>query len=531
MSAGGLLPATLLAAAVLLTSTAAADAHSRWADVMVTVRSTGPTAPTALRRAASPGQRAVLRFIARERARGRVRFARRLWIVDEVHLVADRDVVARLRGLASVASVRPNRILRAAPARRARGAGVPPFVGAGGIGADALWERGINGRGVVVAVLDSGVDASHPALAGSFRGGRGSWFDPSRQHPRTPVDSSGHGTWATGIIVGSGAAGTPVGVAPGARWIAAKVFDDRGRTTPARIHAAFQWALDPDGDPRTADAPQVVNASWDMVGGGCDLEFEPDLRELRRAGILPVFAAGNDGRDASPANNPSALAVGAIDARGALAFGSGRGPSSCGAPVYPALVAPGVDVATTDLLGLSTTQTGTSVAAPYVSGALALLLDRFPGTTAERQEAALTSTTTDLGRAGPDRQFGHGRVDVDAAATWLERAPDLTLVPARWSIGARAGGRTTARVSVRALRGFSGRVRLSGSAAIAGAGVRLPRELRVSASTAMRVQLTVPRGTRAGSYPLTISARSGRLTRSLTLGLVVRDGLPRRASP
>ena len=396
--------------------------------------------------------------------------------------------------------------------------------GAAAIGATALWDRGFTGRGVVIASLDSGVDVSHPALAASFKGGRHAWFDPSGEHPSGPTDSSGHGTWTVGIMVGSGAGGTPPGAAPGARWIAAKVFDDSGRSTTARIHAAFQWALDPDGDPRTPDAPQVVNSSWDIAGEGCDLEFEPDLRQLRAAGVLPVFAGGNDGRDASPANNPSAFPVGAVDGSGVLAPGSARGPSACGDPIYPRLVAPGVDVATTDLFGLATNQTGTSMAAPYVSGALALLLSRFGRLSAQRQQAALESSAGDLGRPGPDGAFGFGRLDVGRAAAWLARSPDFTLEPSRWSASSSHGRATTVRVWLAALHGFARNVRLSAIGLPRGASATFTPAVVRRARGISHLVLRARAGVAAGTYPLTIRASGGGLTRSVTIVLRARSG-------
>jgi len=89
--------------------------------------------------------------------------------------------------------------------------------------------------------------------------------------------------------------GASTGVAPGAGWIGVKVFNDRGVASTSAIHKGFQWLLDPDGNPATADAPDVVNASWTGSAAGCNLEFQPDLRNLRAAGILPVFSAGNYG--------------------------------------------------------------------------------------------------------------------------------------------------------------------------------------------------------------------------------------------
>ena len=119
------------------------------------------------------------------------------------------------------------------------------------------------------------------------------------------------GPW--GVMVGRDAGGSSVGVAPDAKWIAVKIFNDQGRATSTAIDQGFQWLLDPDGDRATADAPDVVNDSWTMSASGCLLDFQPDLASLRAVGILPVFAAGNygplSGSSASPANNPEAFAI------------------------------------------------------------------------------------------------------------------------------------------------------------------------------------------------------------------------------
>jgi subtilisin family serine protease len=284
------------------------------------------------------------------------------------------------------------------------------------IGAPEVWARGVTGQGVVVALLDSGVDVSHPDLAARWRGGANAWFDPYGEHPDQPVDLTGHGTQVLGVILGGEASGAHIGVAPDAQWIAARIFDDRGRAAPEAIHAALRWALDPDGDPATDDAPQVVNASWSLANPGCDTEFADDLRALRAAGILPIFAAGT--RDPiSPANLPEAFAVGALAEANTLWGESPHGPSLCPQkPVFPDIVAPGVGVHTTDRFGLYATLDGTSLAAAHVSGALALLLSAHPRLSADEQAALLRSTAVDLGEPGPDDAFGYGRLDIAAAA-------------------------------------------------------------------------------------------------------------------
>jgi subtilisin family serine protease len=297
------------------------------------------------------------------------------------------------------------------------------------VAAPALWNMGLNGSGAVIASLDTGVDVAHPDLAASWRGGANSWYDPYAQHA-SPYDASGHGTQTMGLMVGGGASGVPVGMAPGARWIAAKVFDDSGVGTISKLHLAFQWLLDPDGNVATLDAPDVVNASWGLSGiapGSCNTEFADDILALKASGMSVVFAGGNGGPDAgtaaSPASNPGAIGVGSLDAALALDPYSSRGPSACDGGVFPKLVAPGVNVVSTDLsfggLPLYATVSGSSYAAPHVSGALALLAAAFPAAPLSTIETALIDSAHDLGEAGPDNQYGYGVIDVAAARALL----------------------------------------------------------------------------------------------------------------
>jgi len=292
-----------------------------------------------------------------------------------------------------------------------------------------LWALGANGSGVVVASLDTGVDAAHPDLAPSWRGGNNSWFDPNGQH-LAPYDATGHGTQTMGLMVGASASGVPIGMAPGARWIAAKVFDDAGNATFSKLHLAFQWLLDPDNNPATLDAPDIVNASWGMngiAGGSCDLEFSEDIQMLKAAGMAVVFAAGNGGPDpasgASPAGNAGVLSAGSVDGSALVAPTSSRGPSGCDGSVFPKLAAPGVNVVSSDLsfggMPLYASVSGTSFAAPHVTGALALLASAFRSAPLSLIETALTDSAHDLGDAGPDNLYGYGLVDVEAARVLL----------------------------------------------------------------------------------------------------------------
>ena len=287
--------------------------------------------------------------------------------------------------------------------------------------APQLWALGYAGRGVVVATMDSGVDLAHPDLRRRWRGGANSWFDPHGEEA-SPYDQFGHGTQALGVVLG----GSAIGVAPDARWIAVRLYDGNGRSSMSDIHRAFQWLMDPDGDPATVDAPDVVNASWTLTGrgtGACVLEFSDDIRALRSAGIAVVFAAGNDGpargTSSSPGNNPGVLAVGAAGLDAAIARQTSRGPSSCDGSAFPRLVAPGVNVRTADLSHGGQYSyaivSGSSMAAPHVAGVLALLAGAFPEASVAELEAALMRGAQHAEEAGNDLREQYGLVDALAA--------------------------------------------------------------------------------------------------------------------
>ncbi len=272
------------------------------------------------------------------------------------------------------------------------------------LGAPDAWRAGFTGKGVTVAVVDTGVDLMHPDLAGSFRGGAGDWFDVHGEQPH-PGDRHGHGSQITGLVTGTGASGQTLGVAPQAKWIAARIYNDRNVGRLSQLHRIMGWLLDPDGKPGTADAPQIVLNAWGLGDrpGQCDTEFERDLQWLRAAGMHVVFAAGNGGPMAdssvSPANNAGALAVGALDGSGQLAMFSSRGSSACDARPYPDLLAPGELLQTTDrsagALAVTTRGTGTSFAAAVVAGELALLAQAHPDMPLAQREALLRGAEGD----------------------------------------------------------------------------------------------------------------------------------------
>ncbi|MEV1158038.1 S8 family serine peptidase [Micromonospora chokoriensis] len=285
------------------------------------------------------------------------------------------------------------------------------------IGAPAAHQAGFTGQGVRVAVLDTGIDADHPDLAGRV----------AESHNFTEAtdagDTVGHGTHVASIIAGSGAAsgGKYRGVAPDATLLNGKVCEDFGCPDSA-ILAGMQWAaVDQNAD--------VINMSL----GGTDT---PDVDPLEAAvesltaqtGALFVISSGNDGTDgsvSSPSTADAALSVGAVDRDDALADFSSRGPRVGDGGLKPDLTAPGVDIVAArgegtllgDPVGDSyVTISGTSMAAPHVTGAVALIAQQHSGWAAAQLKATLMASA----KPHPEQtsfQQGAGRVDVARAIT------------------------------------------------------------------------------------------------------------------
>ena len=383
---------------------------------------------TSLQATAERTQAGVRTFLAQELAAGRAADVRPFWIFNGLALTSGRETAFALAARPEVAILRldhqrhlPDAIVH----DTSRTSVLSPSVewNVERIRAPLVWDAlGIDGTGVVVANMDTGVDWLHPALQARYRGydphgvahqHSGNWFDATGEGAVYPVDGNGHGTHTMGTVAG----GDGIGVAPGARWIAARAFNSFGIGYDSWIHAAFEWLLAPAGDP--ALAPDVINNSWGNSIGGNEV-FRDDVRALRQAGVLTVFSAGNNGpyysSVDSPASYPEALAVGATDADDEIATFSSRGPSPWD-EVKPEVSAPGVDVRSTLPGGSYGSKQGTSMAAPHVAGVLALMLQADLNLTVTDAEQVITSTAVSLPAKGsaPNNDYGWGRVDAYAA--------------------------------------------------------------------------------------------------------------------
>lgn len=379
---------------------------------------------------------------------------RSLWINNSVVVSVNPAVIRQLAQLPEVEVIEPDTVIQLEGIQSA-GVGTPEWH-LNAIGAPFLWSLGFDGTGIVVAGMDTGVDIYHPDLASRWRGGQNSWKDVFGEYS-LPYDPHGHGTATMGIMVGGDAGGSSIGVAPGAQWIAVKIFDDNGNTSYSKIHEGFQWLLDPDGNPDTPDVPDIVNNSWGLhtAVNQCIDEFQHDIDTLKAAGIAVVFAAGNAGpleaTSVSPANNVGDLSVGATDETGLIASFSSRGPAPCSLEIFPSLSAPGMNLKTSDLTGGGVIPnsyayvSGTSYASAVVSGGMALLLSAFPDMDVVQLENTLTLSAVDSGETGPDDTYGNGILNIAIAYEFASSVcpadfqkdyevglADLTILASEW---------------------------------------------------------------------------------------------------
>lgn len=303
------------------------------------------------------------------------------------------------------------------------------------IGAPTAWAAGYDGKGVKVAVLDTGIDATHPDLKDRIDAEKN--FSGSGAADDV-VDRAGHGTHVASTIAGSGAesGGKYKGVAPGARLLVGKVLDDSGEGEESGIIAGMQWAV--------TEGAKVVSLS---LGGedtpGTD-PIEQAVNDLSAgSGTLFVIAAGNEGPDAgtvgSPGSAAAALTVGAVDRQDAMADFSSRGPTADGT-LKPDITAPGVDIvaakAAEGWMGDPAadgyvTMSGTSMATPHVAGAAAILAQEHPDWTGQQLKATLTASAKSTAGVSSYAQ-GAGRTDLAKAIT-----QQVTSSPASLSFGSQ----------------------------------------------------------------------------------------------
>jgi len=381
-----------------------------------------------------------------------IRPVRTSWLLNLVVAELSMADVARLAALPGVVRISLDAedfIRPIEPPREENGAATRSVgghePGHDAIGAPALWAMGYTGRNRLAFLVDTGVWPDEPALNGKFLGETRplsqSWFP---YDSNVPLDkSNSHGTHCIGTVMGlDPTTNDTIGVAFNGHFIATDpVVQNLADVKPlSEFVYAFEWALNPDGDlSTTSDIPDVITNSWGhgtLFGGDtCAGPFMDILEAVHAAGIASVHSAGNDGPAAMTIGVPSTMnfdlvnifSVGSIQAEAQgypISSFSSRGPTICGGSgslaIKPEVVAPGQNVRSC-IHGGYDQYSGTSMAAPHVSGMVLLLKEAFPEVAGEEILFALYSTATDLGDVGEDNTFGNGLINGPAAFAYLSQ--------------------------------------------------------------------------------------------------------------
>jgi PGF-pre-PGF domain-containing protein len=365
---------------------------------------------------------------------------RDLWLVNGVAMRASRSAIEAISRRDDVERIEPDRVLHLPDAPASCAVAGSPAWGVLKINATDVWDLGVNGSGINVSIVDSGIYADHADL--DDLDDHGTTDDPKIlkwinyvNGSLNMYDDQGHGTHVAGTVSGTGAGGTQTGVAPGTKLLVAKVFDSSGDANSSDVIDAFQWSIDSGAD--------VISFS----GGG--VEHDPDMttaiNNIVAAGGVPVIAAGNGGSGASTINCPGdekgALTVGSTDNMDAVAPTSSRGPVTLYGETYtkPDVTAPGVNITSASSSGGYCEKSGTSMATPHVSGTVALMLQVNPALTPDEIKAILEKTAVDLGSPGKDNNTGAGRIDAYQAVLTSDTTPPAVIANSPAGVWVRNG--------------------------------------------------------------------------------------------
>lgn len=354
--------------------------------------------------------------------------ARPLWIVNAITFEATPDVIEELANRDDVAQVIPDFEVHLVEVSVVVGdvevLTTTTAWGVEKINAPQVWDLiyngiNINGTGVNVSIIDTGINYNHPDLASNYIGG----YD-FVNNDTDPMDDNWHGTHVAGTVSGTGVGGNKTGVAPGSNLFGVKVLNADGNGSYSNVIDGVQWSI--------VNGADIVSMSF---GGPHESSMTTMVNNAIAAGVLPVIAAGNDGPGVStiecPGDEFNATTIGSTDSSDTIAPSSSRGPVTWvdGTYTKPDVTAPGVNIKSTDYSGGYATASGTSMATPHVSGAAALILQAYPDMTPLEVRQLLEDTAVDLGDAGKDNVYGSGRIDVFEAIATYTQVSNITITP------------------------------------------------------------------------------------------------------
>ena len=401
----------------------------------------------ALKETAHFSQKPLIHYLEQEQNKQRVKTFREFFIVNAVAVTSTKEVMEQLAQFPQVEAIKANETYTLEVSEDVevleedQGQEEQYPWNLQMMNVPEVHKKGLKGEGMTVAIIDSGVDGTHPALKDKWRG-KGKedvsahWLDTTYEHDETPADKSGHGTHVAGSIVGEEKDGkNKIGVAPNAQWIAAKVFNAEGETSDFQLIEAGEWVMAPGGNIDLA--PDVVNNSWGMVVAGKNEYYREIVKRWKEADIFPVFSAGNtrfpmntggEGSVTAPANYPESFSVGAIDEEQRLGHFSLQGPSPYG-DTKPEVTAPGVAIRSAKAGGGYVKMNGTSMASPHVAGMIVLIRQMNRDLSVAEIEEIVKRTVVPLTDkefpTSPNNGYGYGMVN--ALNAWAEIAPNAQL--------------------------------------------------------------------------------------------------------
>ncbi len=373
---------------------------------------------------ASSSQQQLVGFLKDEKVKGKADKIKQFWIVNSIAVNASPGVIKAISIRDDVDSIELDSEIHiledsSLSTRVTQGQIDSATNAIKQVNATNAWETGIDGTGINVSVLDTGIYAAHPDIVGRIIKG----YD-FVNNDNDPADDDGHGTHVAGTVGGNGAGGTTTGVAPNVSLLIAKVCNSGGWCFNSDIVDAIQWSVENGADIISMSLGDTARSNTIHLAINNAINME----------VVVIAAAGNDGPNPGTINYPggekNVIAAGAVDGSDVIAYFSSRGPITVDGEVLtkPDVSAPGINIISLYYLSNGyTIKSGTSMATPHVSGAAALLLQaaRQLGTTLSPAQikSILENTSVDKGLAGKDNNYGAGRIDVFAAIESLVPPP------------------------------------------------------------------------------------------------------------
>ncbi len=448
-----------------------------------------------LKNLAQTSQRNVLHYLTDQTLDGQAADVQPLFIANVIGLKATPAVIRTLAQFPEVdiVSYDPERYMLDDVGSGPVAPGLDPGMdegdeiawGVADVHAPEVWALGYNGTGVLVGMIDTGVNYNHLDLTDHM-------WDGGIQYPNhgydfynndnNPMDdaTSGHGTHTAGSVASDGTAGSQCGVAPNATIMAIKVLGASGSGPSSAVLAGLNFSVDQGCD--------VFNMSLGITGGGSTSDkatYRTACNNALAAGVIASISAGNSGQQqgtypipnnvGTPGNVPPpwpspyqtltggqscVVGVGSTTSSHSISSSSSRGPVTWAnvSPwndyaynpgmglLKPDVSAPGSNIKSCSRTNISgyTTMSGTSMAAPHVTGAIALILSKNPAMTPRQLDSLLETTALDLGTTGKDNTFGAGLINalnaVNATPGGTPPSPDVTVTPLSPPIVIPAGG-------------------------------------------------------------------------------------------